>query len=67
MAAETLRSYLKLCTLYGMAAETLRSYLRACREEASRRLVERVYDANGVANKHWLSYGHNKFLERTMA
>lgn len=47
--------------------DTLRGYLKGCREEASRRIVERVYDASGAPNKHWLAYGFNKFLDRTLA
>ncbi|EFJ43719.1 actin-related protein ArpC3 [Volvox carteri f. nagariensis] len=58
--------------------ETIRSYLRQCREEAGRRLLERLYAAPGAAggeggtavaaapNRHWLAFANRRFLDRTI-
>ncbi|GIL55664.1 hypothetical protein Vafri_11209 [Volvox africanus] len=57
--------------------EAMRSYLRQCREEAGRRLVDRLYTVPGsgsasndgavaaaVPNKHWLAFANRRFLDR---
>lgn len=43
-------------------AETLRAFFKQLREALLARLVERIYNADGSANKHWLLFAKRKFL-----
>ncbi|KAG2483365.1 hypothetical protein HYH03_017764 [Edaphochlamys debaryana] len=52
--------------------EAIRSYLRQCREEAARRLLDRLYGMPGAApaaaapHRHWMAYANRRFLDRAM-
>ena len=43
-------------------AETLRAFFKQLREALVTRLLERIYNADGSPNKHWLLFSKRKFL-----
>ena len=48
-------------------SDLFRGYFRQLREETSKRIVEKVYDAEGNANKFWLAFGKKKFMNIAIA
>ncbi|XXQ37765.1 Actin-related protein 2/3 complex subunit 3 [Plasmodiophora brassicae] len=43
-------------------ADTFRAYFRQLREECAQRILERVYDSNGQANKFWMAFSKRQFM-----
>lgn len=43
-------------------AETLRAFFKQLREALVARLLERIYNADGTPNRHWLLFAKRKFL-----
>lgn len=40
----------------------MRDFLRQCREQVCARLVDRVYNEDGTANKWWMAYAKRNFM-----
>ena len=49
-------------SIWMLYAELFRNYYRQLREETAKRVLERVYDSEGIANKFWLAFGKKKFM-----
>ena len=47
-------------------AELCRAYLKQLREEIGRRVVSRVYAADGVPSKFWLVFAKRKFMNKSL-
>ena len=47
-------------------AELCRSYLKQLREEIGRRLVAKVYDADGQPSKFWTVFAKRKFMNKAL-
>ena len=47
-------------------ADLARSYLKQVREEMGRRLVAKVYGADGQPSKFWLVFAKRKFMNKTL-
>ncbi len=48
------------------AADLFRAYFMQLRQETAKRMFERVFDENGVANKFWVAFSKKKFMVRFM-
>lgn len=46
--------------------ELCRSYLKQAREELGRRLVTKVYDADGQPSKFWIVFAKRKFMNKML-
>ncbi len=42
--------------------DLFRNYFRQLREEVCTRIMERVFDADGNPNKHWMQFAKRKFM-----
>jgi len=45
-------------------ADNLRAYFRQLREALVVRLVDRIYNEDNTANKHWMMYSKKKFMNK---
>lgn len=48
-------------------SDLFRSYYRQIREETAKRVLEKVYDADGNGNKFWLAFAKKKFMNIAIA
>lgn len=47
-------------------AELCRTYLKQMREETGRRLITKVYGADGTASKFWIVFAKKKFMNKVL-
>jgi actin related protein 2/3 complex subunit 3 len=47
-------------------SDLFKSYMKQCREELSRRLITRVFDASGTKSKWWQLFSRRKFMGKEL-
>jgi hypothetical protein len=50
----------------GCCTDLFRGYFRWIRDETNRRIVERLYNADGTKNKWWQAFSKRKFMNKEL-
>lgn len=45
----------------------MRQYLQQIRQEASQRLIKKVYEVGGKPSKWWLCFAKKKFMDKSLS
>ncbi|XP_033230630.1 actin-related protein 2/3 complex subunit 3-like isoform X3 [Belonocnema kinseyi] len=48
-------------------ADLMRQYLQQVRQEASQRLIKKVYEVGGKPSKWWLCFAKKKFMDKSLS